>query len=63
MVRIEAIVEDFLTDKGKGQRGESGNYRQDAGRELDRFTDFLADHEDAVKTVEELDSGCPVSII
>ena len=36
MVRIEAVVEDFLTDKGKGQRGESGNYRQDAGRELDR---------------------------
>ena len=57
MVRINAVVEDFLTDKGKGQRGESGNYRQDAGRELGRFVDFLADHEDAVKTVEELDSG------
>jgi hypothetical protein len=25
VVRIEAAVEDFLTDKGKGQRGESGN--------------------------------------
>ena len=24
VVRIEAVVEDFLTDKGKGQRGESG---------------------------------------
>ena len=57
MVRIEAVVEDFLTDKGKGQRGESGNYRQDAGRELDRFVDFLADHEDIVTTFEELDSG------
>jgi integrase len=57
VVRVEAVVEDFLTDKGKGQRGESGNYRQDAGRELDRFVGFLADHEDAVKTFEELDSG------
>jgi len=57
VVRIEAVVEDFLTDKGKGQRGESGNYRQDAGRELGRFVDFLADHEDIVTTFEELDSG------
>ncbi|WP_049903802.1 tyrosine-type recombinase/integrase [Halococcus agarilyticus] len=57
MVRIEAVVEDFLTDKGKGQRGESGNYRQDAGRELARFADFLADHEDTVTTFEDLDSG------
>ena len=57
VVRIDAVVEDFLTDKGKGQRGESGNYRQDAGRELGRFVDFLADHEDAPTTFEELDSG------
>ena len=57
MVRIKAVVEDFLTDKGKGQRGESGNYRQDAGRELDRFVDFLVGHEDAVKTFENLESG------
>ena len=57
MVGIGAVVEDFLTDKGKGQRGESGNYRQDAGRELGRFVDFLADHEDAVETFEELNSS------
>jgi integrase len=57
VVRIDAVVEDFLTDKEKGQRGESGNYRQDAGRELDRFVDFLADHEDIVTAFEELDSG------
>ena len=57
MVRIEAVVEDFLTDKGKGQRGESGNYRQDAGRELDRFVDFLIKHEDSPTTFDELDSG------
>ena len=57
MVRIETVVEDFLTDKGKGQRGESGNYRQDAGRELNRFIDFLADHEDTPTTFDELDSS------
>ncbi|MGN8216584.1 tyrosine-type recombinase/integrase [Halococcus salifodinae] len=57
MVRIDAVIEDFLTDKGKGQRGESGNYRQDASRELDRFVGFLTDHEDVVTTFDELDSG------
>ena len=57
VVRIGAVIEDFLTDKGKGQRGESGNYRQDAGRELGRFVDFIAEHEDAVKTFEDLNSG------
>ena len=56
-MRIKAVVEDFLTDKGKGQRGESGNYRQDAGRELDRFIGFLADHEDTPTTFNELDSS------
>ena len=56
-MRIEAVIEDFLTDKGKGQAGESGNYRQDAGRELGRFIDFLTGHEDAPTTFEELDSG------
>ena len=57
VVHIEAVVEDFLTDKGKGQRGESGNYRQEAGRELNRFVDFLADHEDGPATFEGLGSG------
>ena len=57
MVRIEAVVEDFLTDKGKGQRGASGNYRRDAGRELGRFVDFLTNHEKPVETFERLDSG------
>jgi len=46
VVRIDAVIEDFQTDKGKGQGGESGNYRRDAGRELGRFVDFLADHDD-----------------
>ena len=41
MVQIDAVIEDFLTDKGKGQGGESGNYCQDVGRELNRFVDFL----------------------
>ena len=57
VVRINAVVEDFLTDKSKGKRGESGNYREDASRELDRFVDFLVNHEDSPTTFEELDSG------
>jgi integrase len=57
VVRIEAVVEDFLTDKGKGQGGESGNYRQDASRELGRFIEFLASHEEPVETFEGLNSG------
>ena len=57
VVLIDAVIEDFLTDKGKGQRGESGNYREDASRELDRFVDFLAKHEDSPTSFDELDSG------
>ena len=57
IVRIDAVTEDFLTDKGKGQGGKSGNYRSDANRELDRFVKFLAQHEGAVTTFEELESG------
>ncbi|UOO96932.1 phage integrase SAM-like domain-containing protein (plasmid) [Halococcus dombrowskii] len=57
MVRIDAVTEDFLTDKGKGQGGESGNYRQDAGRELDRFVGFLSSHEESPTTFDELESG------
>ncbi|WP_121823100.1 tyrosine-type recombinase/integrase [Halostella salina] len=43
MTRIDAVVDDFLADKGKGRGGESGNYRRDAARELDRFVSFLDD--------------------
>ena len=57
MVRIDGVTEDFLTDKGKGQGGKSGNYRSDANRELNRFLKFLDQHEDAVTTFEELESG------
>ena len=57
VVQIDAVTEDFLTDKGKGQGGKSGNYRSDASRELDRLVSFLAQHEDAVTTFEELESG------
>ena len=56
MVEIETVIEDLLTDKG-GQRGESGNYRRDAGRELGRIVNFLTDHENASTTFDELDSG------
>ena len=57
MVRVNAVIKDFLTDKGKGKGGESGNYRQDASRELDRFIDFLATHEDSPTSFDELGSG------
>ncbi|WP_435079228.1 tyrosine-type recombinase/integrase [Halococcus sp. AFM35] len=57
MVSIDTVIEDFLTDKGKGQAGESGNYREDASRELDRFVDFLAKHEDSPTTFDELGSS------
>jgi hypothetical protein len=56
VVRIDAVIEDFLTDKGKGKGGESGNYRQDAGRELDRFIDFLIEHKDSPTTF----ASCPL---
>lgn len=56
-VSIDAVIEDFLTDKGKGQGGESGNYREDASRELDRFVGFLVEHEDSPTSFDELDSG------
>jgi integrase len=42
-VEIADIVEDYLTDKGKGPEGKSGTYRRDAKRELDRFLTFLED--------------------
>ena len=42
-VEIADVVEDYLTDKGKGTEGKSGTYRRDAKRELDRFLTFLED--------------------
>jgi len=33
-------VDAYLTDKGKGQDGRSGNYRRNAGRVLERFVDW-----------------------
>ncbi|QCC49452.1 tyrosine-type recombinase/integrase [Halobellus limi] len=34
---IQQTFQKFLTDKGKGDTGESGNYRRNTERELDRF--------------------------
>lgn len=39
--KIERAVDAFLRDKGKGEAGESGNYRSDAERELRRFIEWL----------------------
>lgn len=37
---IASTVPKFLTDKGKGESGDDGNYRRDARRELDRFINW-----------------------
>lgn len=37
---IEHTFRRYLTDKGKGEDGTSGNYRADADRELDRFLEW-----------------------
>lgn len=42
---IETAVEAFLRDKGKGSAGESGTYRSDAARELDRFLTWLREED------------------
>lgn len=38
---LKTVITAFLRDKGKGEAGESGNYRSDAARELDRFVTWL----------------------
>jgi integrase len=54
-VEIADVVEDYLTDKGKGAEGKSGTYRRDADRELDRFLSFLEDERPrSPTTFEEL---------
>jgi integrase len=37
---IASTFQRFLTDKGKGEDGSSGNYRTEAERELDRFLEW-----------------------
>jgi len=34
--------ERYLQDKGKGRGGDSGNYRRNAARELERFAQWAA---------------------
>jgi len=54
-LEIADVVEDYLTDKGKGAEGKSGTYRRDAKRELDRFLTFLEDERPrSPTTFEEL---------
>jgi len=53
---IADVVEDYLTDQGKGPDGKSGTYRRDATRELDRFLNFLEDEDlSSNMTFAELD--------
>jgi integrase len=42
---IAPVIDAFLRDKGKGEAGESGNYRSDAARELDRFVSWLREED------------------
>lgn len=42
---LETVIAAYLRDKGKGEAGESGNYRSDAERELDRFVTWLREED------------------
>ncbi|WP_251344604.1 tyrosine-type recombinase/integrase [Haloplanus halophilus] len=54
-VSVLDVLEDYLTDKGKGRDGESGQYRRHADREVNRFVEFLAgDQPTSSVTFEEL---------
>jgi integrase len=52
---IASTYEAFLRDKGKGASGESGNYRRDAKRELNRFVMWLRDglYEEETETTDK----------
>jgi integrase len=42
---LTTAITAFLRDKGKGEAGESGNYRSDAERELNRFATWLCEED------------------
>lgn len=42
MTPLTDTFELYLQDKGKGRGGDGGNYRRNAARELDRFTEWAA---------------------
>lgn len=54
---VADVVEDYLTDQGKGPDGESGTYRRDASRELDRFLEYLGSDTDDVVTFGDVTLG------
>jgi integrase len=57
-VPLVDVLEDYLSDKGKGRDGESGQYRRHAEREVNRLIEFLAkDHSSSSVTFEELSVG------
>jgi integrase len=39
---LRSSFDRYLQDKGKGRGGEGGNYRRNAGRELERFAEWAA---------------------
>lgn len=57
-VALVDVIEDYLTDKGKGRNGKSGQYRRHAEREVNRLIEFLADDRPASSvTFGELSVG------
>lgn len=54
MVLIENAISNFLADKGKGDANETGTYRRDAKRELERFQNFLDTRRPSPTTMSEL---------
>lgn len=57
-VPLVDVLEDYLSDKGKGRDGESGQYRRHAEREVNRLIEFLAeDRSSSSVTFEELSVG------
>ncbi len=57
-VPLVNVLEDYLSDKGKGRDGESGQYRRHAEREVNRLIEYLGeDHSSSSVTFEELSVG------
>jgi site-specific recombinase XerD len=57
-VSLVDVLEDYLSDKGKGREDESGQYRRHAEREVNRLIEFLAkDRSMSSVTFKELSVG------
>ncbi|ACV49411.1 tyrosine-type recombinase/integrase [Halomicrobium mukohataei] len=52
---LRDALDAYLRSKGKGPNNESGAYRRNAERELERFADYLRD--DGTTSLAEIDAG------